>query len=66
MCVAGAGEDDRHPGGERVRVDELAVLRKVWAEYDEWDDDYEWQADSEGLVVEVDAADGTVLVAFDE
>ena len=62
-CV---GEDERRPGGERVRVDELGVLRAVWAEYDEWDDDYEWQADSEGVFVELDLADGTALVSFDE
>lgn len=49
-----------------MRVDELGVLRAVWAEYDEWDDDYEWQADSEGVVVELDLADGTALVSFDE
>ena len=52
--VGYAGEDDRMPGGERVRVDELDVLRMVWAEYDEWDDDYEWQVGSEGVVVELD------------
>ena len=33
---------------------------------DEWDDDYEWQAGSEGVVVELDLADGTALVSFDE
>lgn len=61
-----SGEDERNAGGERVRVDTLDVLRKVWAEYDEWDDDYEWQAGSEGVVVELDLADGTALVSFDE
>jgi hypothetical protein len=61
-----SGEDERNAGGERVRVDTLDVLRTVWAEYDEWDDDYEWQAGSEGVVVELDLADGTALVSFDE
>ena len=61
-----SGEDERNAGGERVRVDTLDVLRTVWEEYDEGDDDYEWQAGSEGVVVELDLADGTALVSFDE
>ena len=34
--------------GEKVRVEALPGLKTVWEDYDEWDDDYAWQADSEG------------------
>lgn len=60
-----AGEETRWPDGERVRVDELPMLKQAWTDYDEWDADYEWQVDSEGVVLEIDEADGTALVNFD-
>lgn len=31
--------------GEKVRVEALPGLKTVWEDYDEWDDDYAWQAE---------------------
>ena len=54
-----------HAVGARVVVHPHALLMKAWAVYDEWDEDYAWQASSRGRILELDLSDGTALVSFD-
>lgn len=49
-----------------MTVDSLEKLRAAWEAYDEWSEDYVWQADQTAFITDMDEADGTVLLKFVE
>ena len=52
--------------GAKVTVGDFKQLKKAWEEYDEWSEDYAWQQGESAYVVDLDEADGTVLLKFVE
>eukprot|EP01051_Picozoa_sp_SAG22_P013646 SAG22_NODE_1553_length_4141_cov_2.014349_1_plen_242_part_00 len=52
--------------GTKVTVGDLAKLRAAWESYDEWSEDYAWQAGLSGVIVDIDAEDGTLQVYYGE
>ena len=52
--------------GEEAKVVGLKQLKEAWEAYDEWSEDYAWQAGQSAFILDLDEEDGTVLLKFTE
>lgn len=52
--------------GMKVTIGSFKQLKEAWEEYDEWSEDYAWQEGETAYVLDMDEADGTVLLKFVE
>ena len=50
--------------GAKVTVGAFDQLKAAWEEYDEWTEDYAWQEGESAYILDLDEADGTVLLKF--